>query len=412
MAGLSEASLREAPVRSGMHRAEGAAERAVSILVDARGIYASGIGRYVREILSALFADPRFSRVRLLGDPEALREYCGTVGGGERAEVFPYSYGFYTPQAQAGWLRLRAGGRTRADVAFFPHYDVPLLGFPGRSVVTVHDLIHFKVPELFSPWRRAGGGVLLRRGVTGARRIITVSDATRRDLVARFPRAAPRVEVVPNGVSTVFRSGPGAAEARPPRPVAGPYLLCVGNRKPHKNLAAAVEALALLAPEMPHLRLVIAGEVYRGWEAVGTRAEALGVRDRIVEVDGATDAELRELYAHSEALLFPSLYEGFGLPVLEAMACGAPVVASNRSSIPEVAGDAGLLVDPERPEEMRDAVLRLHREPGLRETLVERGRRRAAAFTWECAARTTADLLYGVATAGRRQNGGPGDREG
>lgn len=383
-----------AATRQGRSRpaAPATAPAAASVLVDARGIFTSGIGRYLREVLGVVLEDPRFGRVRLLGDPGALRDFRGSAARPEKVEVQPYPFGFYSPRAQAGWLRLRASGGGRADVAFFPHYDVPCFALPERSVVTVHDLIHFRVPEAFPRWRRLGAGVLLGRGVSGAARVIAVSEATRADLVERFPSAAAKVAVIPNGVSPDFAE-PGAGAAG----VEGPYLLCVGNRKPHKNLAGAVETLARLVPARPDLRLVVVGESYPGWSAVLERAEALGVRGRVVELSGVDDAALRRLYAGCEALLFLSLYEGFGLPVLEAMACGAPVVASDRSSLPEVVGDAGVLVDPHDHAAAADAVLRLAAGGALRAELVRRGRARAAAFTWRRAGRATADLLYRVA---------------
>jgi glycosyltransferase involved in cell wall biosynthesis len=236
--------------------------------------------------------------------------------------------------------------------------------------------------------------VLLRRAVQGAGRVLVTSQSTRRDLLERFPGCGSKLGVIPLGVSPFFA---GPAEDPSLERIGGPYLLCVGNRKPHKNLVAAVETLALLRAEAPELRLAVAGEVYRGWDEVLRRAGELGVRDRVVEVAGASDGELRSLYAGCEALLFPSLYEGFGLPALEAMAAGAPVVASDRSSLPEVVGDAGLLADPEDPAAMAEAVRRLRRDPELRARLVRRGRERAASYTWERTARETADVLLRVA---------------
>ncbi|HEV2146523.1 MAG TPA: glycosyltransferase family 1 protein [Longimicrobiaceae bacterium] len=389
----------EAPSRAGARSRRKPGRRGgqpgASIVVDARGVFTSGIGRYLREVLQVLFADPRFGRIRLLGAPEPLHDFCATVPGREKADVRPYPYGFYSPAAQAAWLRLRASGVASGDVAFFPHYDAPLLALPERSVVTVQDLIHFKVPEAFPLWRRRAAGLLLRRAVGGAGRVLVTSESTRRDLVERFPGCERKLDVVPLGVSPFFAAAAGAG-APPPR-VEQPYLLCVGNRKPHKNLAAAVETLARLRGEAPELRLAIVGEVFRGWDDVLQRAGELGVGGRIVEVAGATDVELRALYAGCEALIFPSLYEGFGLPVLEAMAAGAPVVASNRSSVPEVVGDAGLLADPEDPRAIAEGVLRLRREPALRAELVRRGRERAASFTWERSARGVADVLFRVA---------------
>lgn len=375
----------------------------ISVLVDARGLLISGIGRYLREILQVLFHDPRISLVRLLGRPGEMRDFCEATPGGEKGVVHPYPYGFYSARAQAAWLRLRTSGAVRADVAFYPHYDVPLVGLPSRSVVTVQDLIHFKVPEVFPFWRRRAAGALLHRAVWGSGRVLVSSESTRRDLVERFPGCGSRIDVIPLGVSPFFsvpdRRGPPAM----PLPEIGgdPYLLCVGNRKPHKNLKVAVETLALLRDQIPGVRLVIAGEPFPGWAAVESRARELGVHDQVVEVAGISDSDLRALYAHAEVLLFPSLYEGFGLPVLEAMGCGAPVVASNRSSVPEVVGDAGILVDPEDPRAMADAVLRLRREPGLRSEMVRRGRVQAARFPWDRTARDTVDVLCRVAGVAR-----------
>jgi glycosyltransferase involved in cell wall biosynthesis len=374
----------------------------LSILVDARGLAGSGIGRYTSEILTALLADPRFGRISLLGQLPALRDFCEAHDGADRATLLSYPYGYYSPAAHLAWLRMRAAGEARADVAFFPHYDTPLLAFPTRSVVTVHDLIHFKVPDAFSGWRRNAASVVLRRGVTRATRVITGSESTRRDLVERIPEVEDRIDLVPYGVSDVFRAGAvgaragGGASIRP----SAPYLLCVGNRKPHKNLVAAVETLGRLRDSRPELKLVFVGKSYDGWDAVLARAEELGVRDRLVEHEGVSDDQLRELYQGCEVLLFLSLYEGFGLPVVEAMGCGAPVIASNRSAIPEAVGGAGILVSPDDYDAIAAAVTKLAGEPALRRELVRKGLQRAAGFTWAAAARQTAEILHAVATAG------------
>lgn len=374
----------------------------VSLLVDARGIDASGIGRYLREILERVFADLRFTRVTLLGDLQSIRAYCEDRQVGHRVSALAYSGGFYSPVSQLAWLRLRAGGYTRADVAFFPHYDTPMLALPRRSVVTVHDLTHFKVPDAFAAWRRYAAGMLLARSVAGAARVITGSEAARRDIVERFPSAAPKLRVIAHGVSPFFRKPGDSALILSELGLHSPYLLCVGNRKPHKNIVAAVETLARLRHDRPELILVLVGRTYNGAGEVRQRAEQLGVQGALVELPTVNDKALRALYAGCEVLLFPSLYEGFGLPVLEAMACGAPVIASNRASIPEVVGDAGILTDPDDYTGMADAVRRLTDHVGLRDELIQRGYKHAAKFSWDTAAQRTIDTLHEVAVLQQR----------
>ncbi|HET8655706.1 MAG TPA: glycosyltransferase family 1 protein [Longimicrobiaceae bacterium] len=390
-----------APGRRVPARAPGGGRRGHSALVDARALQPAGLGRYLREILAVLLHDPRFSRVTLLGSTDELGSFVRDQGPEMEVRTHPYPQQFYGAAPQLAWLRLWLQGATRADVTFFPHYDTPLLRLPARSVVTVHDLIHFKVPEAFPALRRAGAGVMLRSAVAAAGRVITVSEHTRKTLLERLPWAAPKAITIPNGVSAFFRDVSGEACPASVLAVGGaPFLLCVGNRKAHKNLGAAVRVLSLLRPRWPELRLVLAGRWYPDGGDASEQARALGVEDSIVELAGVEDEALRWLYSHCEALLFPSLHEGFGLPVLEAMACGAPVIASDRSSLPEVVGTAGFLFDPHDAAGMAGAVERLRSEPDLRRRVADRGRERAAGFSWTRTAQRTVDLLDSVARRG------------
>jgi glycosyltransferase involved in cell wall biosynthesis len=369
-------------------------DQARSIVIDARAIRASGIGRFLREVLSRLMTDERFGRIKLLGNREELGEFLTPEHGAGKVELHDYPGGFYSPATQLAWLRLRASGVASADVAFFPHFDAPVVGLPRRSVVTIQDLIHFKVPEAFPASKRLLASVVLRRVVTGAGSVLVTSLSTRGDLLERVPGCASRLEVIPLGVDAE-QWAPNGARPESDRP----YLLCVGNRKPHKNLVAAVETLARLIPDRPELRLVIVGKEFRGG-GMREQAERLQVAHAIEECADVSDVQLRDLYQGCEALLFPSYYEGFGLPVLEAMAAGAPVVSSNRSSLPEVVGDAGILVDPDDHDAIALAVRRLWNEPGLREALLLRGQARVRELTWAETAARTADSLHRVASGG------------
>jgi glycosyltransferase involved in cell wall biosynthesis len=373
-----------------------------TLLVDARWFNGSGLGRYLGEVLGEVLRDGRFDRFRMLGAPDAILAFAEEHRALERVEALAYPTAPYSPLAQAAWLALRSRGVLRCDAAFFPHYDAPFFGMPRRSVVAVHDLIHFEVPDAFPLRRRLAAGVVLDRVVKSAAHILVLSGSTHRDLVRRVPSAEGKTTIAPVGIGALFRD---LAGRQPPRSAASdalrPYLLCVGNRKPHKNLVAAVEVLARLKTEHPELKLVVAGGSGDGWAPVMSRAGELGVSDAIVDVRGPTDAELAALYSSAELLLFPSLYEGLGLPVLEAMACGTPVVASNRSSIPEIAGDAALLVDPQDHAGMAEAVRSVLMDAGRRADLVVRGRRRFAAFDWHASVLRAVSVLDQVASAGR-----------
>lgn len=385
-------------------RAAGRPSEPRSLLADARGLRLSGIGRYTREVLARVLRDPRFGRVALLGRPHELRGFLEGLREAGRAEVVPFAHHYYSPAAQLHWLSLGARGALAADAGFFPHDDVPLGGPLPPSLVTVHDLAQFRLPTLFPAWKRALGGVVLRSAVSRARRVVADSRFTRDDLAARFPAAAAKMEVVHLGVGGDIATHAPSEAALARASELAPFLLVVGNQKPHKNLGAALQVLARLRGERPGLRLVVAGRHYPGDEPLATRARGLGVEDAVVDLGAVDDDLLRALYGSAECLLFPSYFEGFGLPVLEAMAWGLPVVASNRASIPEAVGDAGLMADPDDWDAMAEAVRSLRPGP-LRDEMVARGRRRAALVTWDATAERTVELLLEVAGRGapRRQ---------
>jgi glycosyltransferase involved in cell wall biosynthesis len=281
--------------------------------------------------------------------------------------------------------------REGAALAHLHYFVSPRLACP--AVVTVHDISYARAPELFSRRDRqllrfVGGSV--RR----AARVIAVSEFTRGDVIEQYGLDPAKVVAIPNGVNSSFRPLP-EAEARVAERfgIRKPYVLCVGALQPRKNVPLAIEAYArLMAGRGTDCELVIAG---------GDRGGRLDVLDAILRtrltgrvhlVGHVEDAELPALYSAARALVFPSLYEGFGLPALEAMAAGTPVVASNTTGLAEAVGDAGLTVDPTSAEELADALGRLLEDADLRATLIARGHERAALFTWGRAATATADV--------------------
>jgi glycosyltransferase involved in cell wall biosynthesis len=259
-----------------------------------------------------------------------------------------------------------------------------------RRVVTVHDLIYARFPEAHAGVRNLGMRALVPLAVRRSDRVIVDSESTRRDLIALLGASPARVDVVPLGLGAVRR-----AEALPGPEVRSRLelgdrrvVLSLSAKRPHKNLAALIGALARIAPNRRPL-LVLPG--YPTWyEAeLRERARAAGVGADVRFLGWVSRAEIEGLWAIADAFAFPSLYEGFGLPVLEAMARGVPVACSDAASLPEVAGDAALLFDPHDQRAIAAALERLLSDAALAERLRAAGKARAAEFTWERTARLT-----------------------
>ena len=292
----------------------------------------------------------------------------------------------------------------RFDVLFAPNF-VPPPSRTGRLVITVHDLAFRRFPET-APHATRRWLARIDHALERASRIIAVSEATRQDLIELYSVAPDRIVVVPHGVDhSVFRPVPPDDVVRATRRlgVTGPYLLYLGGIEPRKNLPRLIEAFARL-PTNGRPDLVVAGSGV-AWNPEGTNLlraaldrQTIDVRQRVLLPGYVADADRAALLSGAEALVYPSLYEGFGLPVLEAMACGTPVVASNRPALPEVAGDSALLVDPEDPHQLAQAIERVLSDQRLRRVLHQRGLERAARFSWDETARRTAAVLHEAAS--------------
>jgi glycosyltransferase involved in cell wall biosynthesis len=265
---------------------------------------------------------------------------------------------------------------------------------PGRpgcpTVVTVHDLSYLAHPEWLS-WRvRLTLNQLVPRSVRAAARVIAISDFTKQDLVQRYGLPAERIVVVPLAAGTDFTPLPDAAARPLPTGIREPFILAVGNLEPRKNLATLIEAFAEMVRQHTFAgQLVIAGKAkYRGEEAAGA-VTRLGLEGRVIFTGFIDDETLRLLYNRATLFAYPSLYEGFGLPLLEAMACGCPVVASNATAIPQTAGDAAILVDPTSVAALAAAMGRVVGDPELVRRMSADGKAQAARFSWTRTAELT-----------------------
>jgi alpha-1,3-rhamnosyl/mannosyltransferase len=290
--------------------------------------------------------------------------------------------------------------RLGADLYHSPYYLMPYR--PGvRTVLTVYDVIPLRHPEHSSARARLFFRLTTALALRSAAQVLTISEATRQDFVTDFQVPAGHIHAIPLAADPAFRPQPPQVieEVRRRYNLPDRFVLYLGSNKPHKNLVRLVQAWldVLCRLQVAGCRLVIAGAWNPRYPEARMLAEqANNLRpstfnlQSIVWLGRVPEADLPALYAAAVAFVFPSLYEGFGLPVLEAMACGAPVICSDVSSLPETAGDAALLVDPTDVDALATALGRVLNEPNLAADLRARGFEQAARFTWE---RTAAETL-------------------
>ncbi len=306
------------------------------------------------------------------------------------------------------WMQLLLPGilrELRPDLVHFTNYLAPVLsGAP--YVVSFHDMTLSLVPQYHTLKKRLLTSSLIPTVARRAERILAPSESTRRDIVRLLGVDPGRVSVIPYAAAPGFRPDPGRlerlADAYDVRP---PYLLYVGTLEPRKNLVRVLRAFARVAGAIPGVRLVLAGE--RGWkyDAVIAEAARADLAGRVVLPGYVAEEDLPALYTHALAFVYPSLYEGFGLPVVEAMACGAPVLTSRTSSLGEIAENAAWLVDPEDEAALADGLHALATDAGLRRDLGTRGLARAATLSWERTGRETAAVYREVHEETRRRRG-------
>jgi len=283
--------------------------------------------------------------------------------------------------------------RDCVDLYFSPDHKLPF-GFDGRisCVVVMHDLNPFRFGyKAYSPFRLLFWRTAVSYAVRRANRIIAVSESTKRDLLSLLSVPAWKVSVIYGGIDNRLLHCEGFDSSGEMIKVLGlpnEYFLFVGPIHPWKNFQGALLAYhRFRAISGRSHALVVVGQVRRGFDREQRLIRRLGLEHHVRFLGYVDDEILWQIYRRATALLYVSLYEGFGFPVLEAMACGVPVIASNVSSLPEVAGDAAVLVDPRRPADIADALVRILEDRGFREELVQRGLRRAKDFSWESAAR-------------------------
>lgn len=357
----------------------------------------AGIGRYVRELIRALAALDRQTPYRLF------------VAGAAHSDLPP------VPGPNFSWRPTRVTPLWFARLWHRARFPLPVETFIGRvalfhatdftlpptlpgakTLLTVHDLSFVRAPETTTPVLKAYLDRVVPRSVHRATHILADSQATKEDLVELYGTPPEKITVLLGGANPEFKPVEDKVGRRSVREryhiPPNPYIFSIGTVQPRKNYARLITALAALGPAFEDVHLVIAGG--RGWldSPIYQSVTDSGLSERVHFIGFARDEDLPALYSEARCLAYPSLYEGIGLPVLEAMACGIPVVTSNISSMPEVAGDAALLIDPYQVDELVDSLRRLLTDESLRADLIKRGYDQAACFTWDRAAQQLQDI--------------------
>ncbi|MGG3625236.1 glycosyltransferase family 1 protein [Bacillus gobiensis] len=356
------------------------------LIVDARMINASGIGTYLKNILPYMFE--RFKkqdnvRITLLynsEDKETIQKYSAK---GTDIKLEAVDKGIYSISEQLYFLKKKYSKNT---VFWSPHYNIPYF-YNGDLIVTVHDVYHLDDPlGTLSKAEKAYAKIFFTRIRKKAKKVITISNFSK-DRLLEQAKIKQNVEVIYNGVSDVWRQYE-TFEAKGFK-----YFIYVGNVKPHKNLQVLLAAFTEL--KLPDYKLVIVGKkegFINGDQETSSRID----NENIIFTGRVSDEELMSYVKSAEALIFPSLYEGFGLPPIEAMAMGCPTIVSNAASIPEVSGDASLYFDPLNKEDLKQQMLTLINDDKLRAELVKKGLAHAEKFKWKDAAKSTIKIIEEV----------------
>ena len=364
------------------------------IVIDTRlaGLENAGIGRYIQSLIEEFRGQSSGVRVQ---------------GSGVRVQIQTFSKSIRHYSVQEQTLLISELLTLKPDLVHFPHFNVPLL-YNQPFVVTIHDLLwHERVgfsattlPKWLYLIKYFGYRVVLRHAVLGARAIIVPSQWVKKKVVERFPEAEGKINVIYEGVSDIFRgvSLPRQGDSslykkvQPCRGKVEPYLIYTGSLYPHKNLRLVLNVLK----HFSDLKLVVACARSVFWEKFKLEVDRRGLEDRVVLAGFVSDEELVELYRRAIAFVFPSLSEGFGLPGLEAMAAGCPVISSTAGALPEIYGDVVAYFDPRSDRDLRKEIDKVREDGKYREELIRRGRERSKQFTWERCAQETLEVYQRV----------------
>lgn len=357
-----------------------------SICIDLRMLFSSGIGTYIRNLIPYIvnyYPKVNFNLLVLSKDLEKLSFL-------DKSNVcfIECNSRIYSVIEQIELIR-----RIPKDTTLFwsPHYNIPLL-YRGNLLVTVHDLFHLAMPQFVAGInKKLYANIMFNILVKKASAIISVSKFTKNEMIRLVGSPPNLIFPVYNGVDNTWQNIGGKNN-----PYFKPFILFVGNVKPHKNLVTLIHAFKKIINDVPHDLIIVGkkdGFITEDREVI-KQSELLG--NRVYFTGYVEEDTLKQYYAFASALVFPSLYEGFGLPPLEAMSFGCPVIASNRASLPEICGDAVLYCDPYSAEDIAKKTLKLINDKKLRVDLQKKGLDHVKNFSWEKCARETLEVIEEV----------------
>lgn len=361
--------------------------------LDIRKYFDLGIGTYIQNLLQrfrevdeendyCLFVAPGDSDKIDLG--ERFRKIISASKKYSLSELFALS---------------RLANRERLDVFHAPHYTLPF-GLSSQRIVTIHDIIHLRFPEYLGMRQRLYARAMLASACRRADVVITDSHYSKNEIVAEMSVSAEKVKVIYLGVNERFRTIEKTEREHFCRKysIVGRYILYVGNFKPHKNLETLLKAFAQVRETTCPL-LVLVGDTLESYPNLEHVAGDSNLWNRLKVLGRIALDDLVRAYSFAEALVLPSLYEGFGLPPLEAMACGTPVIASNTTSIPEIVGDAAILYSPMEKDELAHQIERIVDDQEPRASMIQNGYERIKLFSWKQCAQLTLETYRQVGTS-------------
>ena len=338
--------------------------------IDARMIEMSGIGTYIQHLMGKGLYD------YAIGREEEIRRYD------KKVKIIPFDAAIYSPKEQLLFpnKKVKAAG---VSIMHFPHYNVPLF-YHGEYVVTVHDLTHIIFPELLGNKIKAiYARILMKHALKKANHVFTVSKNSKKDIMDYFGVPEKKISITYNAIDGDFRVKEKTEieylYEKFNIPKGKKTILYVGNLKPHKNLVTLLKALQKMQSD--DIVLLLVGKAFKSVDLY-SQENTLGIQDKVIHTGIVEKEELVDLYNLADVFVFPSLYEGFGIPPLEAMACGTPVIAANNSSIPEVVGETAILFDGKSSEKLASAILSLLNDKKMAQEMVIKGIDRCGMFSW------------------------------